>query len=162
MPFTTDVIMSTFSSHLRQTPFRRVDRWVDHRSGFLLWPALWWQSNLEKGLHVRYSTLTLGIGRHRWRWTRGIQCNPIAGRIPAWGEIGGEAFLTWAKETFGGEWVREKAQLFFRKNPRWRDLVVLGGMENYYIRILLSREMLRGETVQTNEAGLDSLEEATS
>lgn len=154
--------MRPFPSHLRQTPFRRLDRWVDHRSGSLLWPALWLRRNLEAGLSVRFTTLTLGIGRRRWRWTWGVQCDPIAGRVPAWGEIGGDAFLEWAHTTFGGAWPRGLAQQFFRKNPRWRDLVVMGGLETYYIRILLAREMMRAKTVENQDDGLDGLTEAVA
>jgi hypothetical protein len=149
--------MRSFPPHLTQTPFRRLDRWVDHQSGAVLWPALWLKRNQEKGLSVHYTTLTLGLGLRRWRWTWGIQCDLIAGRMPGWDELGGDAFLDWARTTFGGDWPRGQAQQFFRKNPRWRDLVVLGGMETYYIRILLAREMMRAKTIENQASGLDGL-----
>lgn len=156
--------MPAFPSHLHQTPFRRVDRWVDHASGSLLWPALWWQGGQEKGLSVRYSTLTLGLGKRRWRWTWGVHCDPIAGRVPVFAEVGGEEFLDWARQTFGGEWPRSQAQQFFRSHARWRELVVLGGLETYYIRVLLAREMMRVQAkgAVPGQDDLDALADLTT
>jgi hypothetical protein len=118
------------------------EAWVTREGGFLLWPAVWLRLGQERGLWVRQSFLTFGWGTFRWRLTLGQDHTPDVRRTPQWEEVDGDRFLAWAQATFGGTWDRPSAQAFFRRHPRWRNLVTQGGLQAHYVRVLLAREML--------------------
>jgi hypothetical protein len=147
--FCLDRPMHPFPPYVKQTPFRRFEKWVDHASGWLLWPSLWWVRNQEKGVSVRFHAVTLGWGQRRWRWTWGLHGNIQAGRLPRWDEVDGDAFIAWGKAALGGDWSRSQVQRFFRKNPRWLELVMMGGLDNHYLRLLMGRELMRQRSRDT-------------
>jgi len=122
--------------------FWRHEGWNDGQAGFLLWPALWLRRHVSRGLFLQEHTLTLGWGTWRWRLTRVDDTTPSLAVPTSWQAIAGPGFLTWAQATFGGSWPKERAQDFFRQQPKWRDLVTLGHLDNHYLRILIAREML--------------------
>lgn len=148
--------MRPFPPYVKLTPFRRHEKWVDHASGWLVWPAIWWLRNQEKGVNVRFQSLTIGWGQHRWRWTWGVHGDVLSGRLPNWDEVNGDGFIAWGKTAFGEEWSRGHVQKFFKRNPRWRDLVMMGGLDNHYLRLLMGRELMRQ---RTRDNSLDDLAE---
>lgn len=150
--------MSPFPANLPQTRFRHVDHWREYGGEWLLWPAAWIRWRAEKGMSVRYRTLTLGFLQFRLRWTWGVHCDRQE-RLPTWKQAGGDAFLEWAHATFGGDWPRSEAQGFFRQNPKWHPMVAVAGLDTYYARVLMAREMMRQQDQgDLSVAQLDDLE----
>lgn len=121
----------------------RLHAWVESEGAFLCWPALW-VTHDRPDLWSHRTRWTAGFGHHRISVVKTAALAADAAHTPGWDEAGGPEFLEWLHRHGQPRRDRRDVQAFFKNNDRWRALVALGGLSNYYTRVLVARE-LQGE-----------------
>lgn len=101
--------------------------------------------------------IRLTLGWLRWRfqcdmgkWTPVNRDGPVD-----WDALGADDYLAWSKKTFGRSWNRMDIDRIFRQDPAWKELVMLGSMNNHYIRVILARAMLSTQDAPVASTGTE-------
>lgn len=121
----------------------RLRAWKEDEDGALLvWPALW-RTRQRQGLWSSRTRWIVGFLWFRLAVVKTTARAADSAHTPGWEEAGGQAFLEWLRKhsSITPRPERRDVQAFFKNNDRWRALVALGGLDNYYTRLLIAREL---------------------
>ena len=115
--------------------------WKDGSAGFLLFPAVWFKTDVKPSFEVSLTQVFLGWGHRRFSFNLGVFKEVNLSAPVDWTLIAYDDFSKWLKKIKSIPYNKKNIERLFELEPWTKKIVIIGSLKNHYVRELILKTL---------------------